>query len=792
MKLRNISCSQFAGVCDMSVSLSDGINVIYGKNESGKSTLVSLISRTLFQNPHIDKRSDKAFCDLYYPSEKRGNAIGGDFADGKLTFEYNGERYILSKEWTENPLYRLKTPNGIISDKEKIDNILSEILVYGEGVYSDMLFSSQYNTGLSLKTLLDSAKKSDMKDELTSAISLAFAESDGIPVEKIETAIKEKIDGLAGKHWDIAACKPMKKTGSGRWSQGIGEVLKAYYALCDAEEVINTINEYESDIDVKSAAYKAAAKLSDTAEKTLSDFKKYSGELTVKQERLKSEKRLSADIAEMEKNLTAWPNVLSELETAKSLKTECASRELLDRYNMAKSAYEDLKTLEGSVSAINPPSDDEIAFVKKAQREISALKNELCGMNLSAVIKMLGDNKAEIRRVTTGELIDISEGVVSINEAVDIVIPDVMVMRLSPKDVDTEGIKKKIDELSEKIADVFKKYNAENLETLEALSESYRTAKSKADNAENKLRLLLNGEDYEELKKSAEGVEDEVRGLEIIKNDIKKLCGGNIDGFIAVKSKVINDYVKAYVNAEKLTELISVKKRELEEVMSYLSSVSDIPNEYLNISDPESELKRLENEHDRLKAARDEAFSAETYAKSKLETYRESLKDDPKEALEAAKRAYDEKLSLLKSWVHISEVFEQRRSALSDNPMKDISDKFSEYLGIISDKKVSTEFPDENKLNINIYSDNNLLSYDKLSEGTKDTVALAFRLAVLEHLFPNGDGIIVFDDPFTDMDKERREKACELVKKCAERHQIIFLTCDEEYIDVLGGKSVNL
>lgn len=790
MKLRNISCTQFAGVCDMSVSLGDGINVIYGKNESGKSTLVSLLSRTLFQNPHIDKRTDKAFCELYFPGEKRGNAVSGDFADGKLTFEYKGERYTLSKEWGESPLCRLKTPSGIISDKEKIDNILREILVYGEGVYSDMLLSSQYNTGLSLQTLLDAAKKSDMKDELTAAISLAFAQSDGIPVEKIETAIKEKIDELAGKHWDIAACKPIKKTG--RWSTGVGEVLKAYYVLCDAEDIIKTITLLETDVDVKSAAYKKAAELTETAEKALADFKKYSGELTVKQERLKAKTRLSSDIAEMERSLEAWPNVLRELKRAKELKTELTARELLDRYNMAKSAYDELKALSTAASAIIPPDEEEISIVKKSQREIYSLKNELRGMNLSAAIKMLGDNKIEIRRVTTGEPMDISSESIFINEAVDIVIPNVMVMRLSPKDVDTEEVKARIEELSGKIDDVFKKYNADNLEFLESLLERQRAAKNKADAAGHKLSVILNGDDYEKLELSAMAIKGEPRGLEAIKEEIKVLCGGSIDGFMAVKNKALDDFLRVYETPEGLENQISKAKSDLGEIDAYLSSVSDIPEEYLMVADPESELKRLEDGHRRLKVGLDDAFSAEAYAKSKLEAYKEGLNDDPKDSLDAAKRAYDEKLRLLKSWVHIKEVFEKKRNELSDNPMKDISDKFGEYLEIISDKKVSAEFPHENKLNINIYSDNSLLSYDKLSEGTKDTVALAFRLAVLEHLFPNGGGVVVFDDPFTDMDKERREKACELVKKCAERHQVIFLTCDEGYINALGGKSICL
>ena len=67
MKITNVSCTQFAGIRDRSISLFDGINVIYGKNESGKSTLVNLLSRTLFQNARLDRRSDKEFIELYFP-----------------------------------------------------------------------------------------------------------------------------------------------------------------------------------------------------------------------------------------------------------------------------------------------------------------------------------------------------------------------------------------------------------------------------------------------------------------------------------------------------------------------------------------------------------------------------------------------------------------------------------------------------------------------------------------------------------------------------------------------------
>ena len=111
---------------------------------------------------------------------------------------------------------------------------------------------------------------------------------------------------------------------------------------------------------------------------------------------------------------------------------------------------------------------------------------------------------------------------------------------------------------------------------------------------------------------------------------------------------------------------------------------------------------------------------------------------------------------------------------------------------MISGGKVESDFPEADKLNMNIYSDNKLLDYGKLSEGTKETVSLAFRLAVLDHLFPEGGGVIVFDDPFTDMDADRTEQSCELIKECSKRHQVIFLSCKEEYVDMLCGNEIRM
>ena len=153
MRITNISCTQFAGVRDRSVALTDGINIVYGKNESGKSTLVNLISRTLFQDARLDKRSDKDFIDNYFPSAKKGASFSADFADGKIVFETERGTFTLTKEWGSDARAVLSTPDGVVRDSATITSILREALTYGEGVYADMLFSSQRNTDVVLQTI---------------------------------------------------------------------------------------------------------------------------------------------------------------------------------------------------------------------------------------------------------------------------------------------------------------------------------------------------------------------------------------------------------------------------------------------------------------------------------------------------------------------------------------------------------------------------------------------------------------------------------------------------------------
>ena len=789
MRIKNISCTQFAGVRDRNVSFTDGINVIYGKNESGKSTLVNLISRTLFQNAKLDRRSDKEFFELYFPGTKKGSSIAGDFADGKITCDTENGTYTLSKEWGADARCTLSTPDGVIRDQSKIADILKEALLYGEGVYSDMLLSSQRNTDVSLQTILDASNKSDAKQEITNAVSQAFAESDGIPVDAIEQAIQTKIDEIAGKHWDFVREAPARK--AGRWSNGLGEILKAYYLLEDAREALEEISRLEREADRAASTYTDRDVAARTAEDAYNRFNTFASRLAVQSERKKAIERIDKELLRITEVLSNWPRLNEKLERAKELQTEKTNRNIIDVWNLVKEIRAEISDEDLKTADLPYPDADEFAVIKKAQREITSQENKLCGMNLNAVISMFGGNAVEVTSLRTGEAVDVSNGLATITESVRIEIPGVMEMQLSPADVDVAYIEQKIASSKKILTDIFAKYKVESLEELEDYAQKIEDAKTKIENVSTRLSRILGNISLTQLEELYRQVGPVNRSKEEIDADIFAVCGSaDVATFITKTETVVDGYAAEYGSVNDLNAKAFDLEAELKKAKASVSGAEDIPDEYLAITDPDAHLESLQNSLKFKQELRESALTEKTSTASRLDTYKEAHPEACQETVDKAKRNFEEVQSLLNHWLHIQEVFKEQKENIHDNPMQDIADRFTHYLGVISGGRVSSEFPEADKLNMNIYSENNLLDYGKLSEGTKETVSLAFRLAVLDHLFPEGGGVIVFDDPFTDMDADRTAQSCELIKECATRHQVIFLTCKEDYLSALEGNHI--
>ncbi len=66
-----------------------------------------------------------------------------------------------------------------------------------------------------------------------------------------------------------------------------------------------------------------------------------------------------------------------------------------------------------------------------------------------------------------------------------------------------------------------------------------------------------------------------------------------------------------------------------------------------------------------------------------------------------------------------------------------------------------------------------------LSEGERTIMMLCLRFAVLDSLYKDHDSVIILDDPFESLDKDKVSKAIEVIKELSSSWQIIYFTCHE-------------
>ena len=165
--------------------------------------------------------------------------------------------------------------------------------------------------------------------------------------------------------------------------------------------------------------------------------------------------------------------------------------------------------------------------------------------------------------------------------------------------------------------------------------------------------------------------------------------------------------------------------------------------------------------------------------KKPLATYLSEI-EECKRDLEAAKTEG-------KRWADIKEKFAAVKAESSKIDVSSLSTNFIMYMQKLTDNSISVEdFND--RLSIKMNSGSNQLIESILSYGTRETIELAFRLAMLDELYPRGGGFAVFDDAFVNMDPDRTDRACDLIKEFSKKNQVIFVTCHPEIAKALGVK----
>ena len=144
MKLLSIRLHPFGGTANRTCTLHDGINVLEGPNEFGKSTLSNALWHALFTSTHLTPAALRNTMGRWYPKP------GGDHVRVTLEFEANGQIWTLQKTWGAGAASSLQADGAAsIADPAKVQAQLATLLRRNEATWRHVLFTRSNSPTLS-------------------------------------------------------------------------------------------------------------------------------------------------------------------------------------------------------------------------------------------------------------------------------------------------------------------------------------------------------------------------------------------------------------------------------------------------------------------------------------------------------------------------------------------------------------------------------------------------------------------------------------------------------------------
>ncbi len=151
MYIKRIHINSFGCISDKEYNFDNGFNLIYGPNESGKSTLFAFII-FMFYGTKIKKRPGyMSFKEKYMPWD-------GKPMQGQIVFSHLGEDFILHRLYTPSRsevTLKSLTNGEDIKDRKIIDNIGTHFF----GVVAQSLYNSAYISGNDFYKDFDSSEE---------------------------------------------------------------------------------------------------------------------------------------------------------------------------------------------------------------------------------------------------------------------------------------------------------------------------------------------------------------------------------------------------------------------------------------------------------------------------------------------------------------------------------------------------------------------------------------------------------------------------------------------------------
>ena len=285
MILKELNLIGFGKFENKKLNLKKGINLIYGENEMGKSTIHSFIDGMFYGLLRPNVRTA-----LYRDEHKKYDPWNSNRYAGILIFEQNEEQYRIEREFTKGKESTKVFKEGIGTDITKsLDTGSGRILQ--PGIHFFGFNTSVFSNTISIKQLETATDDKLAKEVRSKLINLTTALDEEISVDKAILDLKSKADEIGTER---APTKPYARN-----------IKRIASLIEEQEEILSKKDDYESFLDEKSKLLNQLLVEEDKQLKLKKDLSK--SKIIEKQKILKEAKEISEEIKQLNINIIELP-----------------------------------------------------------------------------------------------------------------------------------------------------------------------------------------------------------------------------------------------------------------------------------------------------------------------------------------------------------------------------------------------------------------------------------------------------------------------------------------------------
>lgn len=804
MHIKSYKSTRFAGLKDFEIEFEEGLNVILGPNESGKSTIIEGIHATLFKDIKLRRNNtlDRDFNFRFMPKPS------GDFINGKVVLKSNNGTYKISKEWGSSESIELVTSEGnIFRNEAEVKDILDDILYFGESTYSNIVFAKQRELKASLSNILNNR---EITQEINHVLRMALMELDGISIDSIQENIDKEIDDLY-KRWDKDKNYPENNRGvNNPYKVGLGKIIESYYKKENLKLKMEEADKSEKEFEEISNNIKELKRNKEELSKERIELEKIEDDVS-KGAIINAKKgAIKAELDSLMKINRDWPmgeHLLEQMDKdlnylnkkKETLNNEKKDLEKLDKKEDLLKKLARIEKLENQIMEseevlLEIPLIEQVDIDKitKLQQDILTIKTTMKAGKMIGILKNIGNKPIYISKDFNEKEILEKDKEFDANGIIHISDDYGLQLEIKTGEIDFEQLNKEYISLEKEFKELLIELKIDSIETGKLNLHTINNEKDNIKNHKKELEIILDDNTKEGIQKELEELKDikVFRNLEEIENELEEIMNKEIQlsGEKSNKLNELKSWEEKFETHDLLIDLVIEKRTEFKEMEEGLEGLQPLPEKFETVEDFRDRLSWLKNQLNLIESQFD-SLNIEYYnAKNNLsdETY-EELK---KEYLEAEK-AFNRNIKRGDKLLEIKRVFLETKERLASNPMESLVAEFTRLLEIITSGRYKTGDIDE-EFNLKLENPNGEIPIELLSAGTQDSVTLALRFALLKHIFNDRTGYVILDDCLVDLDPIRKWESVKLINDFAKDYQIIFTTCNPETAKMLGGRIIEL